>query len=632
MKSAARLTILLAFTMIQSAGAQWSHREGDPMPAPAGFLVQPFTPGEWEASNFAPQADIERFRDARYGMFIHFGLSTHAQAELSWGTCHTRKAPDTGQGPVPDEVWQGWTNEFRFEKFNAQEWVGIAQRAGVKYLVVIAKHHEGFHLWDTAHSDFKVTHTPFGRDLLKELADACHAAGMTFGIYYAQREWHHPDYQPVDESKVIRNGVWWKLKPGEKSPVGPRHSKYLDYNRKAVRELLTNYGRVDIFWWDAAWWGGMFTAEMWDAENLTRMVRELQPRILENNRCSVPGDFDTPEQRLGNYQDWRPWESCMCLEQGWSYTGAAPKPRDHILRMLINNACCDGNLLLSWGPKWNGEFDEAQKNRLFEVGGWLEKNGRSIYSTRGGPWKFAAWGGSTRRGATAYLHVLEWPGETLRLPALPQRQARSARLLGGAEIPFRQAGGTLEITVPKTSRDPLDTIIEIIFDQPLDGLKAIASGDFSSFDAVTYGQVVSRQAVVTTSSRHPSDQGQPQTLVAESPAGDFAFHTNPELNPWVQIDLGHETSVTGVRILNRAGAGEAGRNRAATLRLSVSKDGKQWQETWRAEGARAVWEIPVTDFLAGAQVPGRSARYVRLELRPDYPECLHLRQVEVWGK
>jgi alpha-L-fucosidase len=624
----------MSLGLCAAANAQWSHKEGDPMPHPPGYLVQPFTKAEWDASNFAPAKSVEWFRAAKFGMFIHFGLSSYKKAELSWGVCQTRKLPDGGNGPIPDAVWQGYAKEFKLEKFNAKEWVAIAQDAGCKYIVAIAKHHEGFHLWDTAFSDFKITNTPFGRDYLKELADACHAAGMPFGVYYSQRDWYHPDYAPVDPAKAIKaSGQPWKPRPGESATFGDQHKKYIEYQFNAVRELCTKYGNLDIFWWDAAWWGGMFTAEMWDAEKLTRMVRELQPGILQNNRCSVPGDFDTPEQRLGFFQDWRPWESCMCLTHTWSYSGTPPKPLVKLLHMIINNACNDGNILLSWGPKWDGQFDAAETARLREVGAWLKTNGVAIYNTRGGPWKTARWGGSTRRGDKAWLHVIGWPVETLRLPAVPGRIVKSARRLNGDPVAFAQTGDALIVTVPKAQQDPTDTIIEFTFDKSVDGLPALATSDMSLFDdAVTYGQIVSRQATVTTSSRHAADPGKPQLLVAETPASDFAFHTTAETNPWVTIDLGRQLSVTGVRILNRAHPDQGVENRAATLRLSVSTDGQTWQEIWKADKVATQWEIPVTDFVAGAHIPGRKARYLRLELKPSRLEILHLRQVEVWGK
>jgi alpha-L-fucosidase len=630
LKHLPRIAKLAASVFVcQPTMAQWSHREGAPAPKVASHLVQPFTLTEWDESHFADEKDHQWFRDAKYGMFIHFGLSTYAKKELSWGIC-TPKPPDVGQGAVPDKVWQGWQNEFRIEKFDAKEWVATAQAAGFKYLVAIAKHSEGFHLWDTAFSDFKVTHTPFGHDYLKELADACHAAKMPFGIYYCQRDWYHPDYMPVDPGKVTRKGTNWKLNPGETSPLGEGHRKYIDYQFNVVRELCTKYGKLDIFWWDAAWWGGMFTPEMWDSEKLTRMVRELQPGILQNNRCSVPGDFDTPEQQLGLYQDWRAWESCMCLEDTWSYSGGAPKSRDTVIGMIVHNACRDGNLLLSWGPKWDGEFAATQKQRLLEVGGWLKKNGRAIYRTRGGPWKPATWGGSTRRGKTVWLHITGLKEEILELPAIRGRSIMTARLLNGENITFRQTGDTLTINVPHHIRTTPDTIVELSCDKAVDGLSAIESGAVSAFDdSVTFGHIISRQATVKASS---VQSGDPKALVAQHPAADFAFATKPELNPWIEIDLGRDVSVTAVRLLNHAVAAPAETDAAAIPGLSVSSDGKTWTEVWKAGRAAPRWDIPVTEFKAGVNVPGRNARHLRLETKSDQPHRLKLRQVEVWGK
>jgi alpha-L-fucosidase len=379
-------------------------------------------------------------------------------------------------GTVPTNKWTTWAKDLRLEKFNAAEWVALAQKCGYRYIVVTTKHHEGFHMWDTEFSDFKVTNTPFGRDYLKELTDACHAAKMPIGFYYSQRDFYHPDYQPVDHAKAETVGqYWWKLKPGETSPLGPRHKDYIEYQFKVCRELCTKYGRIDFWWWDAVSLGGMFTAEMWDAEKLTRLVRELQPHIVMNNRCSVPGDFDTPEQRLGTYQDWRAWETCMPIQAdgGWAFTGAPVKPLAKRIHILVNNACGDGNTLMSWGPHWDGAFDDDQIKAQLEMADWLKRNGTSVYGTRGGPWKTGAWGGSTRRDNKAWLHVTKWAGETLRLPPLPERAVQSARLLGGESVAFEQSGGTLTITVPQARQDSTDTIIELTFDKPVVGLKTV---------------------------------------------------------------------------------------------------------------------------------------------------------------
>jgi alpha-L-fucosidase len=452
---------------------------------------QPFTVGEWELSNFAPEAATEAFRDLRYGMFIHFGLSTYNKADLSWGVCHTRKAPDTGNGPVPDNEWQQWADEFKLENLDAKEWVELAKNAGFRYIVLITKHHDGFHMWDTDESEFKITNTPFGRDMVREVVDACHEADMPVGLYYSQRDWYHPDYMPVDPEKVDGEGSRWALKPGVDSPMGECHAKYLEYQERVVRELCTRYGKIDIFWWDAAWWGGMFTAEMWDGENITRIIRELQPDILINNRCSVPGDFDTPEGKLGFFQNWRPWESCICLTGSWSYSGTPPKSVGLLVRMLVSNACGDGNLLLSWGPHWDGEFDAAEAGRLIEVGDWVKQNGESIFETRGGPWKPNSWGGSTYRDATAYLHVVDLPGDVLELPALPDRSVLKAELLDGTAVTVEADDTCVRVALPKTVRDDVDTIVVLTMDKPLDGIDAVSTGVQSIFnDKGTFGTAV----------------------------------------------------------------------------------------------------------------------------------------------
>ncbi|WP_299584570.1 alpha-L-fucosidase [uncultured Sunxiuqinia sp.] len=387
--------ILLLLFVATLSQAQWSVK-GDATDKNVRWnLLQKFTPQEWDASNFATEEEMRWFNDARYGMFIHFGLSTYIGKDLSWGMCYTRKAPDKGHGPIADSVWTKYPEYFIFNDFDAKQWVDIAKRAGMKYIVTIAKHHDGFHMWDTKYSDFKVTNTPFGRDYLKEIADACHEAGMKFGIYYSQRDWYHPDYAPIDTSliEVQAEAPYYKPKPGVKElKAAPRHQKYIDYQFNVVRELCTNYGKVDVFWFDASWWGGMFTAEMWESEKLTRMIRQLQPGIIINNRASIPGDFDTPEQKIGMHQ-LRSWESCITLCGSWSWSDTPNKSKKIIIDMLTATACGNGNMLLSWGPKWEGAFDPAQVERLEEVADWLKQYGHTIYNTKGGPWYPEKWGG-----------------------------------------------------------------------------------------------------------------------------------------------------------------------------------------------------------------------------------------------
>ena len=629
-------TAWLVITSIPSP-AQHATRDDFPNATRGGVTFEHFTRERWDASNYATPDVVKTWRDRRYGMFIHFGITARAKSELSWGSINPRYAPDSpgimANGEKRTEPWTTWPADMKLEKFNAREWVEIARRGGFKYIVVTTKHHEGFHMWDTAFSDFKITNTPFGRDYLKELTDACHEAGMPVGFYFAQREWYHPDYQPVDLTKVKINGNNWTLNPGETSPLGPRHGRYLEYQKNVIRELCTKYGKIDIWWWDAVTWGGMFTEEMWDSENMTRMIRELQPGIIINNRASLPGDFDTPECHLGDFQDWRPWETCMPIASGWCYTGTPAREFDTLLRLLVGAACGDGNLLASWGPHWDGAYDEEQKRRLFEIGDWLAVHGDSIYSTRGGPWKPGAWGGSTRRGSTAYLHLFSRPAAGLTLPAIPGRQVVSASLLaGGAPVPFRQDDQHITLSIPDTAPFKGVLVVALTMSAPLDGLPAIDRPDNESLfatDTATYGAVASRKAKVTASSTSewmPADGG--AALVAADQPKPFAFHTGEEAAPFVDIDLGRSMNVTGILIRNAESTPE----RMATLRASVSDDGVAWTEVWKAEKAESRWEVPVTEYVSGARVPGKFARFIRLQTHPAAPSYLLLKQVEVWAK
>ena len=463
MKNSLLLLLIILFGVLP-VKAQWSIKGTNTDKNASWHLLQKFTIEEWEASNFATDEEMEWFTNARYGMFIHFGLSAYKEKDLSWGICETRKAPDQGSGPFPDSVWTKWPEHFKLEHFNAMEWVKLAQQTGMKYIVAVAKHHDGFHLWNTAWSDFNIMNTPFGRDYLKELADACHEADMKFGIYYSQRDWYHPDYAPIDPSliEVTDKPPYYKAKRGfEKVRAGESHKEYIEYQFNVVKELCTNYGKVDIFWFDACWWGGMFTADMWESEKLTRMVRELQPGIIINNRASIPGDFDTPEQKIGMHQS-RPWESCMSLCSSWSWSPTPIKSKKEIITMLTTAACGNGNMLLSWGPKWDGTFDPDQVKRLEEVGAWLESYGHTIYDTKGGPWYPERWGGCTFREHQVFVHILDQNVQHVALTNI-QNKILSAVCITGGNVHFRQTEHGIFIDLANTHPNHESRIVALSF-------------------------------------------------------------------------------------------------------------------------------------------------------------------------
>ncbi|MFO7976346.1 MAG: alpha-L-fucosidase, partial [Candidatus Hydrogenedentota bacterium] len=275
----------------------------------------------------APE-DMKWWREARFGLFIHWGPVSLKGTEIGWSRGGERRGRE-GTGEIPVEVYDNLYKEFNPTEFDADEWVTIAQQAGMKYLVFTTKHHDGFVNFDSKLTDYKITspESPFGRDIVKELADACHKAGLGLGFYYSPPDWHHPDYRTDN------------------------HAKYIEYLHGQLRELCTNYGQIDIIWFDGL--GG--TAEDWNSEPLFKMIRELQPHVLINNRAGLPGDFDTPEQRVGKFQNDRPWESCITICRQWAWKpDDAMKSFEECIRTLVRCAGGDGNLLFNVGPMPSG--------------------------------------------------------------------------------------------------------------------------------------------------------------------------------------------------------------------------------------------------------------------------------------
>ncbi len=618
------------------AQAQWSRRPDFPIPSHVKHLVQNFNAQEWENSNFAPPKDIKKFQELRFGMMISFGITTRNKAELSWGTIDSthRKAPDgdalSDGHSLPREPWVHWAEDLRFEHFDAREWVRIAKASGFKYIVLLAKHHEGFHFWDTQYSDFKVTNTPFGRDYLKELIDACHEAHMPVGIYYSQRDWYNPNYEPTGFGK-------------DGTEPGPDHQKYINYQFNVVRELMSKYGRIDIFWLDALWWGGMFHAKDWDTERLTRMVRELQPHIVINNRGSIPGDFDTPEQRMGTFQNWRPWEAAVSLEETWSYSGQKAKTSDQVIRLLVGAAINDGNLDLSIGPRWDGSFDPGEVTTMHQVGTWLSTNGQSIYATRGGPWKPHPWGGSTYSGNTAYLHVTKINSGVIEMTAIGGNPVHSIVALNGPgagrALRYSSKGGNLRIQIPAGLRDAVDTIVKIKFHNSLVGLAPIAfvnnnpgaTSDDVAMTPFDYELVFGPQLKQDLTLR--TNLGTMGYVIAEAgkQTGNFGTasyiaRTGVEVHPSLQVDLNVPKYVTGIEITT-VPTGDI-------LEMSFSVDGQSWDHYWQSKPGEGdgKWDIDVNSFKAGAETPGKAAKSIRFRLLSDKPTQLVVKTIKIWGK
>ena len=427
-------------------------------------VIESFSPQAWEKSSRALPKDIEWWQDAKFGVLIQWGPVVLTGKEVSWSRGGSR-GPEGGSpngeilretGLTPVEVYDNLYKRFDPVKFNADEWVRTAQQAGLRYFIFQAKHHDGFCLWNTKTTPYNIMNTPVHRDLLKEMAEACRRANMPLGIYFSQRDWYHPDY------------------------FDPHHERYIAYMQEQVRELLTNYGPVRILWLDA-WYPGIFKATDWKSEELFEMARRLQPGIIINNRSSLPGDFDTPEDYVSEFQINRPWEHDFPVSAQWAW-----KPNDQIkslkesLDIFVECVVRGGNALLGLGPMPDGQLDPRQVERVKEIGEWLKKYGEAIYGTRGGPFISAEWGGATWRGNKIYLHLLRWSGvrergggreawsidKVLRLSPITQRVTAS-KILTGGKAAVTQTDDGIEIQVPIEHRDPIDTIIELTLDEPV---------------------------------------------------------------------------------------------------------------------------------------------------------------------
>lgn len=391
------------------------------------------TPSYNEETPAQRDARMRWWREARFGLFISAGPVSLMGTEIGWSRGGERRGYGEPGNQIPVDVYDNLYKQYNPLKFNADEWVAIAKAAGMKYIVLISRHHDGFSMFDTKASDYRITSpdSPFGRDVVKELADACHRAGFRFGVYYSQPNWFNVD------------------------AYTERHAKYQQFLKQQIRELLTNYGVIDILWYD----GLSGTAKDYDSLELNKMARQLQPNILINNRNCMPEDFDTPEQQIGAFQNKRPWETCMTICTQWAWMpNDEMKSLSQCLQTLIRCAGGDGNFLFNVGPMPTGEIEPRQVERLKQMGDWLAVYGKTIYGTRGGPYKPGTWGASTYNGSTVYLHLFKWSEAGLTLPAIPLK-IRSTNMMNGGKLRIRQNTQGVTIWVDPKDRDAIDTVI-----------------------------------------------------------------------------------------------------------------------------------------------------------------------------
>jgi len=414
----------------------------------------------------AAAARMGWWRDARFGMFIHWGLYA-VPGRGEWAQFSEQ---------IPTREYAKLADKFNPTAFDPDAWAQLAKSAGMKYMVFTSRHHDGFAMFDDGDNPFSSPKTAAHRDFVADYVKAARKAGMGVGLYYSPLDWRFPGFFFPD---LYRDNA---------------EAMRAQYHRQ-VEELLSNYGKIDVLWFDGGetdWlsFGGDWSAAQWQKRpagkhyaggfdwqhaKVEAMMRRLQPNIIVNGRADMKEDFHAREgdAALGDYDDTHPWELCTTIAGAWGYQpNMAPKPLKHYIQLLANVAGRDGNLLLNVGPDPDGRIDPAQAARLREIGAWLGKHGESIYGTRGGPFLPGSWGTSTRHGNTIYLHVLNWSGDKLALPAIPARVMKASVLGGGAAHVVQSAHG-IEVTVPAAARNDMDTVVALQLDSPAGALKTV---------------------------------------------------------------------------------------------------------------------------------------------------------------
>jgi alpha-L-fucosidase len=445
------------------------------------FLLFTFLVSNISAQDTSHESRMQWWRDARFGMFIHWGVYAVPAGVYKGQQINRIGEWIMNRGKIPVADYQEFARQFNPVLYDPEAWVKMAKDAGMKYIVITAKHHDGFALFNSKASKWNmVDATPYGKDLLKPLAEACRRNGIRLGFYYSQAQdwnnpggaasrkpasegWANPDSAAIDAYTAAHNGHW------DPAQTTKTMAQYIDdVAVPQVRELLTNYGDVAVLWWDTP--TGM-TDEY--AEKLKSLL-SLQPMIITNDRLkrpNFPGDYKTPEQRIPNLSelDGKDWETCMTMNETWGYKSYAHnwKSKETLVRNLIDIASKGGNYLLNVGPKADGTFPQESIDLLKGIGDWMKVNGESIYGTKASPFGLFAWGRCTKKegpnNTILYFSVFDWPKDgKLQIPSLTN-DVVSIELLGShADIKVKKESGGITIKGPEKSPDAVAAVYKLV--------------------------------------------------------------------------------------------------------------------------------------------------------------------------
>jgi alpha-L-fucosidase len=431
--------------------------------APVKMQSPPGGAGEANAGLKTNADALQQFRDMRFGMFVHWGPIALKGTEIGWSRGRE----------IPISTYDSLYLQFNPVHFSADEWVGLAREAGMKYFVITSKHHDGFVLWPSQYTDYDIASTPYQRDVLKDMQLACEKQGIVFGTYHSILDWHHPDYTTRygGDPRVVD------------STTMPEYKKYL-FNQ--VKELIENY-HTNIFWFDGQWEKSWTHA---DGMELYQFIRGLRDDILINNRvdkgfkgmagmtdsvAKYAGDYGTPEQQIGGFNRDYPWESCITVGDQWAWKpNENLKSVEQVVHTLIKTVGGDGNLLLNVGPMADGRIEPAQVELLKGVGKWMAINGEGVYKTRGGPFLPDNRIASTHAGQVIYLHVMDRSMKEILLPLPTGVKATRVSLLGGKSVSYDNRQRALLIRLPENQKETPAYVLKIRLNRNASTLDPVA--------------------------------------------------------------------------------------------------------------------------------------------------------------
>lgn len=404
-------------------------------------------PADLMETLYAKKTDLKWFKDAKFGVFVHWGPYVLAEVPASWG--RLGKRPGAGKQAkkgVPAKEYDQLYTRFNPVHFDAEKWIKMVKKAGAKYFIFTTKHHDGFCMFDAHNTDYKITNTPFKRDIAKEIADACHKYGIKLFWYYSQPDWHHPDC------------------------LTERNATYRAYMYQHLKQLCTEYGKISGVFFD-----GLGTKYYnWDTPKMVQLIRKWQPGIIINRRWGgqlpgklVNGDYDNPEQEFGLFERERPWEMCATIAEAWSWTGAkSVKSYETLLGILIRTFGSGGNMALNTGPRPDGMINPDEAKIYTQIGRWLKKYAKTIYVTLAGPYKPGLWGVSTCKGKKVYLHITCKLSDGNNVISLPQLDAKvkSVRSLSQGDVSFSIKDDLWNFAFD-TKVDVIDRIVELTLDK-----------------------------------------------------------------------------------------------------------------------------------------------------------------------